>query len=39
MKNHVKVNGRLIQENKKYSQLKQKQKEKIINWLYQGTKE
>lgn len=39
MKNHVKVNGRLVQTNKKYSQLKQRQKEKIINWLYQETKE
>lgn len=39
MKNHVKFNGRLVQENKKYSQLKQRQKEKIINWLYQETKE
>lgn len=39
MKNHAKVNGRLIQTNKKYAQLKQRQKEKIINWLYQETKE
>ena len=38
MKNHVKVNGHLVQTNKRYSQLKQRQKEKIINWLYQGTK-
>ena len=38
MKNHASSNGRLVQENKKYSQLKQRQKEKIINWLYQGTK-
>ena len=39
IKNHAKVNGRLIQTNKKYAQLKQRQKEKIINWLYQETKE
>lgn len=38
MKNHANSNGRLVQTNKRYSQLKQKQKEKIINWMYQGTK-
>lgn len=39
MKNHVKVDGRLLQTNKKYSQLKVNQKEKIAEWLFQETKE
>lgn len=33
MKNHVKVNGKLLQTNKKWSHLKQKQKEWIANLL------
>ena len=33
MKNHQYVNGKLLQTNKKFSQLKQSQKEKIYNWL------
>lgn len=37
-KNHVKVDGRLLQTNKKYSQLKLKQKERISQWMYQETK-
>ncbi|MDN4634496.1 hypothetical protein ACMYUM_29845 (plasmid) [Priestia megaterium] len=35
MKNHVYQNGRLIQTNKKFSALKQKQKEGITNELRQ----
>lgn len=34
MKNHKIVNGWLIQTNKKFSQLKQRQKEKINEWKY-----
>lgn len=30
MKNHININGQLLQTNKKWSSLKQKQKEKII---------
>ena len=36
MKNHEWVNGKLLQTNKKYSQLKLKQKEKIHEWMYAG---
>ena len=39
MKNHVKIDGRLLQTNKKYSQLKVSQKEKIAECLFQGTKD
>lgn len=34
MKNHIKVDGKLLQTNKKYSALKLKQKEKIHHWMY-----
>ncbi len=34
-KNHQIVNGRLLQTDKRFSQLKQTQKEKINEWLYQ----
>ena len=34
MKNHKWVDGKLLQTNKKYSQLKLKQKEKIHEWMY-----
>ena len=34
-KNHQMVNGRLLQVDKPFSQLKQKQREKINEWLYQ----
>lgn len=34
MKNHEWVDGKLLQMNKKYSQLKLKQKEKIHEWMY-----
>ena len=33
-KNHKIVNGRLLQTDKPFSQLKQSQKEKIHEWLY-----
>ena len=33
MNNHKLVNGKLLQTNKKFSQLKQKQKERIITWI------
>ena len=32
------VNGQLLQMNKPYSQLKNKQKEKISNWMYEAYK-
>ena len=35
MKNHIKVDGRLLQTNKKWSQLKQKQRE----WICEITRE
>lgn len=38
MKNHIKVNGRLLQINKKFSDLKMKQKEKISEMLYEEFK-
>lgn len=33
MKNHTMVNGNLLQTNKKWSYLRQKQKDDISNWL------
>ena len=33
-KNHKMINGKLLQTDKRFSQLKEKQKEKISNWLY-----
>ena len=33
MKNHITVNGKLLQTNKKFTQLKSSQKEKINLWL------
>ena len=36
MKNHEWVGGKLLQTNKKYSHLKQKQKEKIYQWMYEA---
>ena len=36
MKNHEYVDGKLLQTNKKYSQLKLKQKEKIHAWMYES---
>lgn len=34
MKNHIMVNDKLLQTNKKFSQLKNSQKEKIDDWLF-----
>lgn len=36
MKNHKMVDGKLLQTNKKYSHLKQKQKNKIYQWMYEA---
>lgn len=36
MKNHILVNGKLLQTNKKFSDLKNSQKELISNWLYEA---
>lgn len=36
MSKHRMVDGRLLQMNKKYGQLKQKQKQKISGWMYQA---
>lgn len=33
MKNHIKVNGQIRQLNKKWSHLRQQQRERISNWL------
>jgi len=38
MKNHEMVNGRLLQINKPFSQLKQAQKEQIEQWMYEAYK-
>ena len=38
-KNHKMIDGRLLQTNKKYSQLKMKQKEKIAEWMFQAIRE
>lgn len=37
--NHKMIDGRLLQTNKKYSQLKMKQKEKIAEWMFQATRD
>lgn len=37
-KNHQRVEGKLIQTDKKYSHLKLKQKEKIYAWMFEETK-
>lgn len=36
MKNHVNIDGKLYQTNKKYKDLKQKQQEKIAQWMYEA---
>lgn len=36
MKNHEAVNGQILQTNKKFSHLKQVQKEKIAEWMYEA---
>ena len=33
-KNHIKIDGMLIRTDKQYRHLKNSQKEKISNWLY-----
>jgi len=38
MKNHIMVDGQLLQTNKKYSQLKLRQKEKIYQWMFEAYK-
>lgn len=38
MSKHRMVNGKLLQMNKSYGQLKQKQKVKITEWMYQAYK-
>lgn len=38
MSKHKMVNGKLLQMNKRYSQLKGKQKEKISGWMYEAYK-
>lgn len=38
-KNHKMIDGRLLQTDKKYSQLKIKQKEKIAEWMFQAIRE
>ncbi|MCI8535406.1 MAG: transposase [Hungatella sp.] len=35
-KNHIKVDGRLLQTDKKFSALKERQKTKIAEWFYEG---
>lgn len=36
MKNHILVTGKLLQTNKKFSQLKASQKDRISEWLYEA---
>ncbi len=38
MKNHIRIDGKLFQTNKSYNQLKQKQKDKIAQWMYDETR-
>ena len=38
MSKHIKVNGKLLQVNKRYSSLKQKQQAKIAGWMYEAYK-
>ncbi len=38
MKNHQYVNGQLLQTNKTFDMLKQRQKEKIAEWMYSAYK-
>ena len=38
MSKHKMVDGRLLQMNKSFGQLKQKQREKIAEWMYQAYK-
>ena len=36
MSKHMMVDGQLIQMDKSYSQLKQKQKDRIVGWMYEA---
>lgn len=36
MKNHILVNGKSLQTNKRFSQLKTSQKDRISEWLYEA---
>lgn len=38
MSKHIKVNGKLLQVNKRYTNLKQKQQAKIAGWMYEAFK-
>ena len=38
MSKHVKVDGKLLQVNKRFSNLKMKQQEKISAWMYEAYK-
>lgn len=38
MSKHIKVNGKLLQVNKRYTNLKQKQQAKIAEWMYEAYK-
>ena len=38
MSKHKMVDGRLLQMDKSFGQLKQKQREKIAEWMYQAYK-
>ena len=38
VKNHILINGQLLQTNKKFADLKLTQKEKINEWLYESYK-
>jgi hypothetical protein len=38
MSKHIEVNGKLVQANKQYSDLKQRQKSQISQWLYNAYK-
>ena len=37
-KKHTKINGKLLQMNKEFRDLKAKQREKIIGWIYEEYK-
>ncbi len=39
MKNHEMINGKLLQTNKTFSNLKERQKENIAEWLYEYYKD
>lgn len=36
MSKHIKVDGKLLQVNKSYNDLKMRQKEKIAHWMYEA---